>query len=137
MATAAARPLLKLSASGQELGGDMLVAKSRTPEIMADAAHVILTKPSREFTGQHCMDDIVLYDAGVDVHKDDALGYLQLTDAGLAARDEAVLDHCLGRDIPVLGVIGGGYSKDLPALARRHGVLHHSAARMWAARGLG
>ena len=29
--------------------------------------------------------DLVLYDAGVDVHKDDALGYLQLTDAGVAA----------------------------------------------------
>lgn len=81
--------------------------------------------------------DLVLYDAGVDVHKDDALGYLQLTDAGLAARDEAVLQHCLGRDIPVLGVIGGGYSKDHAALARRHGILHHSAAKVWAARGLG
>jgi acetoin utilization deacetylase AcuC-like enzyme len=80
--------------------------------------------------------DLVLYDAGVDVHKDDALGYLQLTDAGLAARDEAVLNHCLGRDIPVLGVIGGGYSKDHATLARRHGILHHSAARVWAARGL-
>ena len=74
--------------------------------------------------------DLVLYDAGVDVHKDDALGYLQLTDAGVAARDEAVLRHCLGRDIPVVGVIGGGYSKDRAALARRHGILHHSAARV-------
>jgi hypothetical protein len=33
-------------------------------------------------------------------------------------------------------VIGGGYSKDHAALARRHGILHHSAARVWAARGL-
>ncbi len=61
---------------------------------------------------------------------DDALGYLQLTDAGVAARDEAVLRHCLSRDIPVMGVIGGGYSKDRTALARRHGILHHSAARV-------
>jgi len=75
--------------------------------------------------------DLVLYDAGVDVHKDDALGYLQLTDAGLAARDERVLRHCLGRDIPVVGVIGGGYSKDRLALARRHGILHHTAKSVW------
>ncbi|MEX6504120.1 histone deacetylase family protein [Pseudomonas zhanjiangensis] len=81
--------------------------------------------------------DIVLYDAGVDVHKGDALGYLQLTDQGLAARDEAVIQHCLGRDIPVVGVIGGGYDQDRAALARRHGILHHSAARVWDARGLG
>lgn len=59
------RTAIATAAVANLLGGDMLVAKSRTPEIMADAAHVILTKPSREFTGQHCMDDIVLYDAGV------------------------------------------------------------------------
>jgi acetoin utilization deacetylase AcuC-like enzyme len=81
--------------------------------------------------------DLVLYDAGVDVHKDDALGYLQLTDAGLARRDRAVIEHCLGRDIPVVGVIGGGYDKDRALLARRHGILHHSAAAIWAERGLG
>ena len=80
--------------------------------------------------------DLVIYDAGVDVHKDDALGYLQLTDAGLARRDEAVMRHCLGRDIPVVGVIGGGYDKDRAALARRHGILHHSAARVWRSEGL-
>jgi len=44
--------------------------------------------------------------------------------------------HCLGRDIPVMGVIGGGYSKDREALARRHGILHHSAQRVWVERGL-
>ena len=38
---------------------------SRTPEIMGDAAHTILTKPSREFTGQFCIDDKVLYKSGV------------------------------------------------------------------------
>ena len=32
---------------------------------MADAAHVILTKPSREFTGNFCIDDEVLESAGI------------------------------------------------------------------------
>jgi citronellol/citronellal dehydrogenase len=36
----------------------------RRPEIVADAAHVILTKPSREFTGKFCVDDDVLRAAG-------------------------------------------------------------------------
>jgi acetoin utilization deacetylase AcuC-like enzyme len=81
--------------------------------------------------------DIVLYDAGVDVHKDDALGYLAITDAGIANRDRMVIDHCLARDIPVCAVIGGGYSNDREALARRHGLLHHSAAQIWRERGLG
>jgi citronellol/citronellal dehydrogenase len=47
------------------LGGDELMMHSRKPEIMADAAYVILTKPSREFTGNFCIDDSVLEDEGV------------------------------------------------------------------------
>ncbi|MDX2061035.1 MAG: NAD(P)-dependent oxidoreductase [Gemmatimonadales bacterium] len=37
----------------------------RTTEIMADAAHVILTRPSREFTGNFCLDEDTLRSAGV------------------------------------------------------------------------
>lgn len=80
--------------------------------------------------------DLVLYDAGVDVHRDDALGHLQLSDQGLAQRDRMVLDHCIGRDIPVCAVIGGGYSADRDALAQRHGILHHTARTVWCERGL-
>ena len=48
------------------LGGDKLMRMSRTPEIVADAAHVIFTQPARSFTGQFCIDDTVLYDrAGI------------------------------------------------------------------------
>ena len=47
------------------LGGDELAKRSRKPEIVADAAHVILTKPSREFSGNFCLDDEVLEGAGI------------------------------------------------------------------------
>jgi citronellol/citronellal dehydrogenase len=36
----------------------------RRPEIVADAAHAILTKPSREFTGRFCIDEEVLRGEG-------------------------------------------------------------------------
>lgn len=80
--------------------------------------------------------DLVIYDAGVDVHRDDVLGHLNLTDEGIAARDAFVMQHCLGRNIPIVGVIGGGYDKDRHALARRHGILHHTAAGIWTDFGL-
>jgi acetoin utilization deacetylase AcuC-like enzyme len=64
--------------------------------------------------------DIVIYDAGVDVHIDDRLGYLNITDDGLRARDDMVLKHFLSQDIPVATVIGGGYDKDVAALMNRH-----------------
>jgi len=38
--------------------------RARAPQIVADAAHVILTRPSREFTGQFCIDETVLREAG-------------------------------------------------------------------------
>jgi citronellol/citronellal dehydrogenase len=47
------------------LGGDEGMRRCRTPEIMADAAHVIFNRPAREHTGQFFLDDVVLYEAGV------------------------------------------------------------------------
>lgn len=47
------------------LGGDDLMKHSRKPQIMADAAYAIVTRPSREFTGNFCIDDDVLEAEGV------------------------------------------------------------------------
>jgi citronellol/citronellal dehydrogenase len=47
------------------LGGDELMMHSRKPEIMADAAYIILCKPSREFTGHFCIDDTVIEGEGI------------------------------------------------------------------------
>ncbi|BDM65025.1 histone deacetylase [Shewanella sp. NFH-SH190041] len=64
--------------------------------------------------------DVILYDAGVDVHQDDELGYLNLTTAGIYARDHWVLHTAKCANIPIAAVIGGGYSRDLQALTQRH-----------------
>ncbi len=47
------------------LGGEEMMRRSRKPEIMADAAHFILTQSSREFTGNFCIDDEIMERAGV------------------------------------------------------------------------
>ena len=46
-------------------GGKSLGSKGRTPEIMADAAHVILTQPSRSYSGHFTVDEGVLRSIGV------------------------------------------------------------------------
>ncbi len=46
------------------VGGEKMMEASRKPDIMADAAHVILTKPAREFTGNFCIDDSLLAEHG-------------------------------------------------------------------------
>jgi citronellol/citronellal dehydrogenase len=47
------------------LGGAAVAAMSRSPEIMADAAHAILTRPAPETTGNFFIDELVLREAGV------------------------------------------------------------------------
>ncbi|MFU8947201.1 SDR family oxidoreductase [Mycetocola zhadangensis] len=59
------RTTIKTAAVGNILGGEALLAKSRTPEIYADAAYEVLTKPSREYTGQSLIVEDVLEAAGV------------------------------------------------------------------------
>jgi citronellol/citronellal dehydrogenase len=46
-------------------GGDALMRRSRTPDIMADAAHLILTQDAKSFTGRFLIDDTLLYAHGV------------------------------------------------------------------------
>ncbi len=57
IATAAVRNLL---------GGEEMIRRCRKPEIMGDAAVAILKQPSRDFTGNFCIDDEVLRDQGVE-----------------------------------------------------------------------
>jgi len=71
--------------------------------------------------------DLVLYDAGIDPHVDDALGRLSLTDQGLYDRDHYVLRHLFQRGIPVATVIGGGYSDWWDDAALRHSIVHRAA----------
>lgn len=55
IATAAVRNLL---------GGEDAIRRCRKPEIMADAAHWVLTQPSDQLTGRFLIDEHVLRDAG-------------------------------------------------------------------------
>jgi acetoin utilization deacetylase AcuC-like enzyme len=75
--------------------------------------------------------DFVLYDAGVDVYEHDTLGRLCITEQGIRRRDRWVLDKCVTLGIPVAAVVGGGYDKDVNALARRHAIVHEECAYVW------
>jgi citronellol/citronellal dehydrogenase len=59
------RTVIATAAVQNLLGGDATIRGSRTPEIVSDAAHVILTRPSRECTGNFFIDEDVLRSAGM------------------------------------------------------------------------
>ncbi|MGF1775839.1 histone deacetylase [Vibrio nomapromontoriensis] len=75
--------------------------------------------------------DLVIYDAGVDIHIDDELGYLNITTEGIAKRDEWILARCLEAHIPIACVIGGGYRSQHSDLIPVHMNLINAANKLW------
>ncbi|WP_125079322.1 SDR family oxidoreductase [Mycobacterium sp. P7213] len=59
------RTMIATAAVQNLLGGDEAMARSRTPEIYADAAYAIVTKPAREYTGNSLLCEDVLVDSGI------------------------------------------------------------------------
>ncbi len=74
--------------------------------------------------------DFVFYIAGVDIHFNDRLGKLKVTDEGIKKRDEIVTENFFSKGIPLCGVLGGGYNKDSNKLVELHSYLHQSCAKL-------
>ena len=73
--------------------------------------------------------DYVFYIAGVDIHFNDRLGKLKISDEGVRLRDELVIENFFYKKIPICGVLGGGYNKDFNKLVELHSMLHQSCAK--------
>jgi len=58
------RTTIATAAIRNVLGGDKLMSMSRTPDILADAAHLVFQQPARTFTGQFLIDDTFLHEVG-------------------------------------------------------------------------
>ena len=93
------------------------------PKGLEDMAYLKSVFDSFDAILQTWYPEFVLYDAGVDVHRSDSLGFLCVTDQGLFDRDFGIISRCLENNIPVATVIGGGYDSDHYALAARHGIV--------------
>jgi acetoin utilization deacetylase AcuC-like enzyme len=101
------------------------------PDGMNDDEYMEVLRTSVETAVDSVRPDLVLYDAGVDVYSEDRLGRLKLSERGIRLRDRFVIEYCVARGIPVATVVGGGYDKDVDALARRHALVVEEAAYVW------
>ena len=72
--------------------------------------------------------DFVFYIAGVDVHYNDRLGKLKLSDEGIEKRDMLVIENYFIKKVPLCGVLGGGYNRNFDKLIELHSKLHKSCA---------
>ena len=100
------------------------------PKGTGDETYIKTVEGALRETLQDFKPNLVLYDAGVDVHEADKLGGLSLTDEGLIRREALVLDVCVGGGVPV-AAFGGGYDDDMDELVRRHCILHHVAREIY------
>jgi len=96
---------------------------------LEDGAYLTLIGETLPPLLERVRPDLVLYNAGVDPHREDRLGRLCLSDGGLLARDRLVLQACRSRGIPVATVLGGGYDA-LEALVERHALVFQAAAEV-------
>lgn len=99
------------------------------PDATDDAGYLKALSETLE-RAEDVAPDIIFYNAGVDVHRDDRLGRLSLTDDGLAARDAYVMNWAKARHTPIVGVLGGGYGDDPAVIAARHVSLFEQAAKL-------
>ena len=74
--------------------------------------------------------DFVFYVAGVDIHFEDRLGKLKITDEGVNKRDQIVIENFYSKNIPLCGVLGGGYNKNFNKLIELHSMLHKNCAKV-------
>ena len=74
--------------------------------------------------------DFVFYIAGVDIHFEDRLGKLKISDEGVNKRDQMVIENFYKKNIPLCGVLGGGYNKSFTKLIELHSMLHKNCAEV-------
>lgn len=75
--------------------------------------------------------DLILYDAGVDIHKDDELGYLNVTSEAIYTRDAFMFELAKKRGLPIACVVGGGYRSEHQALVPIHMQLIQAALSVY------
>ena len=97
-------------------------------ENLEDREYIDILKKNLKYLNQEEFD-FVFYIAGVDIHYNDRLGKLKISDNGIFERDELVIDNFFSNKIPICGVLGGGYNKDFNKLVELHSSLHKTCAK--------
>ena len=97
-------------------------------ENLEDREYINILKNNLKYLNEEEFD-YVFYIAGVDIHYNDRLGKLKISDNGIFERDELVIDNFFSNKIPICGVLGGGYNEDFNKLVELHSSLHKTCAK--------
>ena len=97
-------------------------------ENLEDREYIDILKNNLKYLNEEEFD-FVFYIAGVDIHYNDRLGKLKISDNGIFERDELVINNFFSNKIPICGVLGGGYNEDFNKLVELHSSLHKTCAK--------
>ena len=97
-------------------------------ENLEDREYIDILKNNLKYLNEKEFD-FVFYIAGVDIHYNDRLGKLKISDNGIFERDQLVIDNFFSNKIPICGVLGGGYNEDFNKLVELHSSLHKTCAK--------
>ena len=97
-------------------------------ENLEDREYIDILKNNLKYLNEEEFD-FVFYIAGVDIHYNDRLGKLKISDNGIFERDELVIDNFFSNKIPICGVLGGVYNEDFNKLVELHSSLHKTCAK--------
>ena len=86
------------------------------PDGTGDLEYIAQLEKGLDVISQHFSADLILYVAGLDIHKADRLGKLSISDEGIEMRDSVVLQWAARNKLPVAAVMAGGYFPDLEHL---------------------
>ena len=95
---------------------------------MEDNEYIDILKNNLKTLNQETFD-FIFYIAGVDIHFNDRLGRLKISDEGIKIRDELIIENYFNNKIPLCGVLGGGYNNDFNKLVELHSTLHKTCAK--------
>ncbi|MCE9678263.1 histone deacetylase [Shewanella sp. AS1] len=101
------------------------------PQGTSESSYLEAVKQTLDLAIRLYQPELILYDAGVDIHQDDDLGHLGVSTQGIYLRDHYVISTAKQKNIPIACVIGGGYSKKPLVLSQRHTQLFIAANRVW------
>ena len=96
---------------------------------LEDKEYLVTLKKYINYLNQENFD-FVFYIAGVDIHHQDRLGKLKISDEGIKSRDQIVINNFYQKRVPLCGVLGGGYNEDINKLIELHSILHKSCAEI-------
>lgn len=75
--------------------------------------------------------DLIIYDAGVDIHIDDELGYLNISTDAIYQRDRFMFKLAKQKQLPIACVVGGGYRSEHHELVPIHMQLIRAALSIY------